>query len=181
MTSATRALAASSLLLCAMACAAIALLTIASSSTEELAQQSHSPVSSVSSLEARVEADAKSAAVKDAGAQSLQAQLIKYAIASPPSAQPAASLTDFRDAEAAQGQPAAKQRAGEQLKRADAVQESLSKIAQYHAKDVDVAGTLVQRVQADDAKVLFPSPLFQALSLSHTLSLPPLVRRCKEP
>ena len=84
MTSATRALAASSLLLCAMACAAIALLTIASSATEELAQQSHSPVSSVSSLEARVEADAKSAAVKDAGAQSLQAQLIKYAIASPP-------------------------------------------------------------------------------------------------
>ncbi len=84
MTSATRALAASSLLLCAMACAAIALLTIASSSTEELAQQSLSPVSSVSSLEARVEADAKSAAVKDAGAQSLQAQLIKYAIASPP-------------------------------------------------------------------------------------------------
>jgi hypothetical protein len=44
-----------------------------------------------------------------------------------------------------------------------------------------VAGTLVQRVQADDAKVLFQSPLFQALSLSHTLSLPPLVRRCKEP
>jgi type II secretory pathway component HofQ len=83
----------------------------------------------------------------------------------PPSAQPAASLTDFRDAQAAQGQPAAKQRSGEQLKRADAVQESLSKIAQDHAKDVDVAGTLVQRVKADDAKVLFPSPLFQAPSL----------------
>ncbi len=59
----------------------------------------------------------------------------------------------------------AKQRSGEQLKRADAVQESLSKIAQGHAKDADVAGILVQRVKADDAKVLFPSPLLQAPSL----------------
>jgi hypothetical protein len=69
-----------------MACAAVALLTIASSATEELAQQSHAHVSSVSSLEARVEADAKSAAVKDASAQTLQAQLIKYAIGPPPHA-----------------------------------------------------------------------------------------------
>ena len=83
MSSATRALAASSLLLCAIACAAVALLTIASSATEQLAQQPHFPVlassSSISSLEARVEADAKSAAAKDAGVKSLQAELIKCA------------------------------------------------------------------------------------------------------
>jgi hypothetical protein len=80
MMSATRALAASSLLLCAMACAAIALLTIASSATEELAQQPHAIArSSTSGLEAQLEADAKTAAAKDAGAQLLQSQLIKYA------------------------------------------------------------------------------------------------------
>lgn len=82
MSSTTRVLAASSLLLCAVACAAVALLTIASSATEELAQPRF-PVlvssSSISSLEARVEADAKTAAAKDAGAKSLQAELIKYA------------------------------------------------------------------------------------------------------
>ena len=81
MTSATRALAASSLLLCAMACAAIALLTIASSATEELAQAPHATVrSSSSDLEAKLEADVKTAAAKDAGAQLLQSQLIKYAL-----------------------------------------------------------------------------------------------------
>ena len=83
MTFAKRAIAASSLLLCAIACAAIALLTIASSATEELAQQSHSTSiarSSTSGLEAQLEADVKSAAAKDAGAQMLQSQLIKYSI-----------------------------------------------------------------------------------------------------
>jgi hypothetical protein len=85
MPSANRALLASSLLLCAVACAAIALLTIASSATEQLARL---PVlassSSISALEARVEADSKAAAAKDAGAKSLQAQLIKYAVVSSP-------------------------------------------------------------------------------------------------
>jgi hypothetical protein len=80
MSSATRVLAAWSLLLCAMACAAIALLTVASSATENLALLSESPShsSSVTALEARFKADAKAAAIKDAGAQILQAKLIKY-------------------------------------------------------------------------------------------------------
>jgi hypothetical protein len=81
MSSATRVLAASSLLMCAIACAAIALLTIASSATEELAQQPLATArSSTSGLEAQLEADAKTAAAKDAGAQFLQSQLIKCAL-----------------------------------------------------------------------------------------------------
>jgi hypothetical protein len=87
MPSANRALLASSLLLCAVACAAVALLTIASSATEQLARPPRLPVlastSSISALEARVESDSKAAAAKDAGAKALQAQLIKYAFASP--------------------------------------------------------------------------------------------------
>jgi hypothetical protein len=79
-----RAIAASSLLLCAIACAAIALLTIASSATEELAQQSTALTqSSTSGLEAKLEADAKTAAAKDAGAQLLHSQLIKCALVVP--------------------------------------------------------------------------------------------------
>ena len=140
MTSPARVLAASSLLLCAIACVAITLLTFASSATEELAQQAHAPsTSSISALEARVKSDAQRAAAKDAGVKAMQAELIKYAQATQPHASDdKAALVEQR----------------QHVKRANAVQESLSKIhAEHPHASLDVPGILVSKVKADDAKV----------------------------
>jgi hypothetical protein len=156
MTSPARALAASSLLLCAIACAAITLLTFASSATEELAQSVPVASSSMSALEARVKADAQHAAVKDAGVKAMQAELIKYKQAEPfPHAQ---FVTIYgRYAQATQPHASDKAALAEQnqhVVRANAVQESLTKIAAEHPHaNVDVSSFLVSKVKADDAKV----------------------------
>jgi hypothetical protein len=187
-----RALAASALLLCAIACAAIALLTIASSATEELAQQPHFTSlsrSSASGLEAQLEADAKSAAAKDAGAQLLQSQLIKYELVV--LQQAVDSLSSFVFVRYAQAAAHPKSEADvveqNQLKRANAVQESLSKIAQDHpaSNAPDLAGSLVAHVKADDAKVLLCSHSSRTVVFSNSSPSPPphppRVLRCKAP
>jgi hypothetical protein len=67
-------------------------------------------------------------------------------------------LFRFRYAQASQVNPKSKATPQEQnqVKRAEAVQESLTKIAQNRPASMphDLAGTLVAHVKADDAKVL---------------------------
>ncbi len=65
-----------------------------------------------------------------------------------------------------------------QLKRANAVQASLTKIAQDHPhSNVDVAGSLVAHVKADDAKVQLTTGTYLSDSSFSLI----LSRRCKAP
>ncbi len=94
----------------------------------------------------------------------------------------------FRSAQAAQASPTREggSREQSQLKRAEAVQESLAKIAQDHPASLprNLAGRLVASVKADDAKVAPPPALLippdavapqvqGAMSALHNALLPP--------